>query len=518
MTALFDQARKHYQTLHSARQLRPYQMDIALSREQAIIEAQDGDGPVIDQLELIARQGGKNEMDAQSTVRGLLKHGARRKRKGLPLAKAVKTAPSYRPGIEISKERFESVLADLPPAMAKTTTRNGVTSLMGLHAGIVFQSAGVDANKRGHTANLWLSVDECQDTSLAVYDSELAPMRSTTAAPAFFSGTMKSDQCLSNVLLQRLTALQEQDGRRRVFVYDWEAVAEHNARYGEFVQGERDRLGADNPVFLAEYCLVPMATVGRFFTDSDIDKLLSGEHKRGRLPGTVGQAILVGAVDFSGVEETPEDGLWDPARQKRRDSTVAGVGWLRFKKDEDGLHPVLQVVDLLWMVNENPVSTVDRLYEFLFVKYGCVAAVLDGSGVGDAPAAMLEQRHAGCEVLKSSATDVTRMGWNLLSMVKSKRLTLFADDGSRDRAEMVLQCRELRRVVRANQTLKWEAPTNQPLVNGVATAVHDDGPKMLGYLVEAGHRHLTSQKPIQAPREFVPWAEAQSQAYEGMVA
>lgn len=516
MSALVQQMQRYYAHAHPGRALRPYQLEIAYAREIAVLESQDNLQAVVDQLELIARQGGKNECDCQNSIRMLMKVGRRRRLRNLPFGLAIKTAPSYKPGIEMSRRRFELALNDIPKRLAKLEKRGSyIYQLNGDPAGIGFLSAGKEANKRGETANLWLSVDECQDTDAEVYDAELAPMRATTAAPAFFSGTMKGEQCLSNVLLQRLTAEQEKDGRRRVFVYDWQAVAAHNEAYGRFVERERDRLGIGNPIFLAEYCLTPIRAAGMFFADGDVEKLMGGKHERETVRGAdAPETVLVGGVDFCGADETEGDEAWDPDRQRKRDSTVAAIGLLRWKKDADGLHPIVQVVDLLWLSGMPPVAQVDKLEQFLFHKYRCAKVVVDGRGVGDAPAAMLERRRGGqVDVLQSGVADVTRMGWNLLSMVQSGRLTMWRCDESREWSEMRIQCQELRRTVRANQTLRWEAPTRMPLVNGVRTPVHDDGPKALGYLTEAAHRHLTAGKPVERLREFLPWAEAQATAY-----
>ena len=496
---------------HTLRPMRPYQLEMALARERALYAAREGE--VWEQIELVARQGGKNEMDAQFSVRNLARQGHLRQRAGLSFQLAIKTAPSYKPGVALSKRRFEQTVAETPLKLSK---RDGyIYQVNGWPAGLAFLSAGTEANKRGETAALWMSVDECQDTSAEVYDAELAPMRASTNAPAFFSGTMRGEQCLAATKLQELQLEQDRDGQRRVYVYDWQAVAAHNEAYGRFVERERDRLGIGNPIFLAEYCLTPIRAAGMFFADGDLDKLMGGKHEREVVRGAdAPETVLVGGVDFCGADETEGDEAWDPDRQRKRDSTVAAIGLLRWKKDQDGLHPIVQVVDLLWLSGMPPVAQVDKLEQFLFHKYRCAKVVVDGRGVGDAPAAMLERRRGGqVEVLQSGVADVTRMGWNLLSMVQSGRLTMWRSDESREWSEMRIQCQELRRTVRANQTLKWEAPTRMPLVNGVRTPVHDDGPKALGYLTEAAHRHLTAGKPVERLREFLPWAEAQATAY-----
>lgn len=515
MSATIAQEAAQSYSRHKLRPMRPYQLEMALARERALYAARSGE--VWEQIELVARQGGKNEMDAQFSVRNLARMGVKRQQAGLSFQLAIKTAPSYKPGVALSKRRFEQTVAETQLKLAK---RDGyIYQVNGWPAGLAFLSAGTEANKRGETAALWMSVDECQDTSAEVYDAELAPMRSSTNAPAFFSGTMRGEQCLANVKMQEL--LKQQGDKpdrwqRRVFVYDWQTIAEHNEAYGKFVERERDRLTPGNPIFLAEYCLVPIRAVGMFFTEQDIEKLFGGTHDRERVH-TGEQSVLVGGVDFCGVDETEDQDAFDPDRQRRRDATCAGVGLLRWKKDQDGLHPIVQVVDLLWLPGLSPMAAVDKLEQFLFSKYRCARVVVDGRGVGDAPAAMLQQRRGGpdgqVEVLKSTVADVTRMGWNLLSMVQSERLKMFKSDGSAEWDEMRIQCQELRRTVRANQTLKWEAATRMPVVDGTRRPVHDDGPKMLGYLTEAAHLHLTANQPVRPVRDFVPWAEAQATVY-----
>lgn len=170
-----EEAEAHYRA-HKLRPLRPYQLEMALARERALYDARAGQ--VWDQLELVARQGGKNELDAQFSVRNLARLGWMRKKQGLrfgPDGMAIKTAPSYIPGVALSKRRFEATAAETEFTLSK---RDGyIYQVNGWPAGLAFLSADPTANKRGETAALWLCVDEVQDTDGEVYDAQLAPMR-----------------------------------------------------------------------------------------------------------------------------------------------------------------------------------------------------------------------------------------------------------------------------------------------------------------------------------------------------
>ena len=96
---------------------------------------------------------------------------------------------------------------------------------------------------------------------------------------------------------------------RRVFEYPWWVVAEHNPAYGRHVEAERDRLGADHPLFRTQYALEPVSTASPAARRGQLG-LLQGDHPPSDGP-VAGRAYVAG-IDLAGPAEV------DPADEGRR--------------------------------------------------------------------------------------------------------------------------------------------------------------------------------------------------------
>ena len=70
--------------------------------------------------------------------------------------------------------------------------------------------------------------------------------------------------------------LENKDGVKRHFRYDWQEVAKHNPHYLSFVESERERLGEDHPLFRTQYSLLPLKGGGGFLTSLQIEQLRGG--------------------------------------------------------------------------------------------------------------------------------------------------------------------------------------------------------------------------------------------------
>jgi hypothetical protein len=58
--------------------------------------------------------------------------------------------------------------------------------------------------------------------------------------------------------------LEKKDGIKRHFRYDWQEVAKYNPDYQVYVEAEKHRLGANHPLFITQYCLLPIHDSGGF--------------------------------------------------------------------------------------------------------------------------------------------------------------------------------------------------------------------------------------------------------------
>lgn len=511
----------------------PYQLEAALRRERAVELTFCGyDGPKT-MLELWARRAGKNELDARFSHRVMSYFGGLRLHQKRPMLGALVSAPTW-DQIDQSKRRLEQTL-ELLELLSDLVKREGkFYSLRGLKAGIMFKSVGAGPNAKGEGAELYQVVNECQDTDKQTYDDSLAPMRAQTNAPVMFQGTQGAEDCLSNVMLEVALELEEMTGEKLVHLVDGNTVADHNPRYGLFLDTERARLGEHHPIYLMNYRMLAGKGHGRFLDRPEYEGLMRGNYPHREKP--VDGAVYVAGVDCSGSAETEtQEGTWDPDRTEKRDSTVVTIGSLRFKRDAEGYVPILDIVSVRLWPNMWP-DTVTREVMAELDKFPLVKVVVDAGGVGDNLAAAVVKRYGDSrsEALKSGGTDVSRMGDRMLGCIASGRLRMFkrpeetcsnphcgggagdawpSDDCEPDCKlrtwqEWWLQFRQLR-AVRTKNTVRWHAPTKK--VNG--KTVHDDMPKSCGYLVEAAYDHLkTYNGPVQRV-DYLPWDEAQSTVY-----
>ena len=394
----------------------------ALAAMEAAVDAALFDREIRELLFLWPRQSGKNEVDAVWALRYLSWWGALAAMGRLPVERieAIRTAPTYRPGIAVSKRRLEYELNrwQLLSGQKWEHSEGYSYSIKGLAASLKFLSADPSAQRRGETASGYLSIDECQHTSQIVADQELAPMRATTGAPAFYWGTQWGEESLVNTKLNELTE-KESDGLRRVYRVPWFDVALYNEAYGRFVQSERDRLGPQHPIYLAEYLLKPVAGIGRFLDGAGL-AALAGDYPRGT--GAQARTVYVGGVDFCGADEQPDEAAFDPARAATHDNTCAWVlelGWTMVGGEQV---PAFRTVDVLFLPGQHPDTVVNRIEAFLFGKWRCSEVWVDGNGVGDGPSATLERRRSSVTVYHASRTRNSAQGLLLKACIDTGRL------------------------------------------------------------------------------------------------
>ena len=200
----------------------------------------------------------------------------------------------------------------------------------------MFFSAGPDANIVGATASILLEVDEAQDVSIQKFDRDLRPMASTKNATTVLYGTAWSDDTLLAVSKENNILLQESDGQRRHFQFDWRTLAEINPNYKHFVEAEIQRLGEDHVTIQTQYKLLPISGAG--FLLSEIQRhLLRGKHYWQSEPEE--DTIYVAGMDVGG-EDRPK--LGEETRHNKRDSTVITIA--RVAYNDLMLLPALEIV------------------------------------------------------------------------------------------------------------------------------------------------------------------------------
>ena len=440
-------------------QLRPYQREIAI----AVLDSVFGGKGLTFSVE-IARQGGKNELSAQLELLLLTLHIAEHKN-------LIKCSPTFRPQALISMTRLKDRLNDAGFEGIWTSEQGYIIRLGNARA--VFLSADESANVVGNTAHLLLEVDEAQDVSQEKYSKEFKPMGATTNVTTVHYGTTWDDSTLLEEVKQANLELERRDGVKRHFRFDWQEVAKFNPDYLTYVENEKARLGADHPLFLTQYCLLPIRGGGGFFSVQQRAQL-QGEHSR-KHRGEAGK-IYVAGIDIAGEAENDADLM---TANPKRDATVVTIAELDFINcNEVNKEPALKIVEhYRWVGKQHP-ELYAQLVDILKNSWHCRRVVVDATGVGE-PVASFLRKASGPRVTPFTFTQPSKseLGFNLLAAVNSGRLKMYLGDGSPEFQEFWLEMEQARSQYRPSQTMNFYVD---------ASDGHDDFLMSLALVNEAG--------------------------------
>ena len=456
---------------------------------------------------VMARQAGKNELSAHVEL-FLLAKNARRSLDG------VKCAPTFDPQGRISLRRLWSRIAEagLEPLAAR---EDGHSIRLG-RARQLFLSAEAAANVVGHTASLLLEVDEAQDVDREKFDREFRPMAATTNATTVYYGTPWDDTTLLEQAVQSNRERERRDGVRRHFQYDWAAVAELNPDYGRYVEGERERLGENHPLFLTQYALKTVSG-GRLFRAGQRAQL-QGTQPRQSAPTNRGESYVAG-LDIGGQELGEPDASTtlragspsgpseasDSAgrrasesakrtgRAREHDPTVLTVARVVAPaSDAIVQEPRLEVVEHLTVAGEKHDELFVRLADVLGRVWRVRRVTVDATGLGETLARLLARTLGPSVVrpLRLSTESKSRLGYNLLAAVNGGRLKMYAADGSAEWAEFWRQMELARVAYRSGRTMNFFVDP---------ASGHDDYLMSLALVVEAA-RDLDPQPRVARGR------------------
>ena len=445
----------------SISRLRPYQIEVG----RAIIDSVLNRRGLTFSVE-IARQGGKNELSAQLEVLLLTLNMVRPRN-------LVKCSPTFKPQTVISMTRLKDRLNDAGFRGLWVSELGYIIRLGDARA--VFLSADASASVVGATAHILLEVDESQDVSREKYSKDFRPMGASTNVTTVHYGTTWDDSTLLEEVKQTNLELEQADGLRRHFRYDWQEVAKHNDDYRRYVEAERARLGEGHPLFQTQYCLQPVRGGGGFLSPQQ-QAQLAGSHCR-RHQRETGRAYVAG-VDLAGEAEEGEDALLRAVRP-RQDSTVVTIGELDFSTC-DGLvdAPTVRIVEHCWWTGTPHTALYPRLVDVLRNVWGCRRVVVDATGVGAGVASFLAKA-LGRSVVRPfvfTQHSKSRLGFNLLAAVNSGRLKMYAADGSEEHRQFWVEMAKARSIYRPSQTMGFHVPPEEG---------HDDFLMSLALLVEA---------------------------------
>ncbi len=446
------------------KRLRPYQREVAL----AILDSVFGRKGLTFCVE-IARQGGKNELSAQLELLLLTLYMAE------PQA-LVKCSPTFKPQTVISMSRLKDRLNDAGFGGIWATELGYIIRLG--YARAVFLSADESANVVGHTAHLLMEIDESQDVSKEKYTKEFKPMGATTNVTTVHYGTTWDDSTLLEEIKQTNSELEKKDGIKRYFRYDWQEVAKYNPDYLAYVEGERERLGENHPLFLTQYCLLPISGGGGFLSPQQKAQL-NGEHGRKHQPES--GKIYIAGIDLAG-EAEEEEGARLRALKPRQDSTVVTIGELDFSTCSNvQKQPGVKVIEHYWWTGKKHTELYSQLVDTLKNVWHCRRVVVDATGVGQPVSSFLRQT-LGSLVIPFTFTQHSKseLGFSLLAAVNSGRLKMYNGDGSTEYQEFWLEADKAKSHYRPSQTMNFYVDPSQG---------HDDFLMSLALLVEAANQY-----------------------------
>jgi hypothetical protein len=233
---------------------------------------------------------------------------------------------------------------------------------------------------------------------------------------------------------------------RRHFDFDWQVVAAYNPDYARFVENERERLGADHPIFLSQYCLRTLPGAGRLLSPTQLT-LLYGSHAA--LGAPVAGETYVAGLDVAGEAA-------DAASAGRHDATVLTIARLAPAAAGDALAaPAVEVVHHEAWTGAAHTALYASLVATLRA-WRVQRLVVDATGIGEPLAAFLAQALGPSRVqaLKLTAESKSRLGYGLLTAVNRGRLRLHAGSNG-EAAECRRQLELCRAAYRPNQTLSF---------------------------------------------------------------
>ena len=261
---------------------------------------------------------------------------------------------------------------------------------------------------------------------------------------------------------------------KRHFRYDWEEVARYVPDYRAYVEGERERLGENHPLFLTQYRLLPIRGGGGFFNEQQRAQM-QGEHSRKRHaePGKV----YVAGIDLAGEAEEIE-GDYGRSAKPKHDSTVVTIGELDFTSvDEIVREPVVRIVEHYRWTGIKHSGLYARLADIVKNVWRCRRVVVDATGVGE-PVASFLRKSLGTRVtpFKFTQKSKSELGFNLLAAVNAGRLKAYKGDGSGEYKEFFREIEKAKSTYRASQTMNFYVDAAQG---------HDDFLMSLALTVEA---------------------------------
>lgn len=429
------------------------------------------DGEII--TVLFSRQTGKNEVEAMLECRALsIFHG-------IPESKWIRTAPTWKPQIVNSKHRLEKCL-DQDPLIQMAggyRPREGFIYQSG-HCQVMFLSGGATSNVVGATASLCLSVDEAHKIDAGKFEEDFMPFTASTNAPSVLFGVAADELDL----LHEYRSLNE--GTDRSIVVPWDVWAEESPAYAAHCAGRVKKLGESHPVWLTQYCLKAVQSIGGYLSPKQQASLFSGEHPPLERPREGMRYGLL--IDVGGESEIDADPATIMELEPGRDYTWVWVFEWDPRQRWD-LYPEIRIVNAHWWPGVEHLGLVPTLVK-LCKWWNVSSGVGDARGVGEALINGLSKHIPGILAYKASQMTASEDCFDLLARINAGTVLMWkgaTSDEATARAyplhqEAMLEARHTKYKITGHEYMNLCKPTGLG-----STAKHIDAIKALTYLHRA---------------------------------
>ena len=248
--------------------LSPYQEQISDSMIQAGLEGNAEIGW------LLTRQSGKTESAIISLLTLVVMYlSVLRKSYAVGIF-----APARSQAIEVDRERLRDRTAQLSEYFAECgirtdptigkTTKNFYFYSGKLTFRCRMESADPEANIKGSTLNLIL-LEQAEDVDQSKLKNDILPMGAAVSGSVVYSGTPSLG--INNPYFYDLCTKRGKLGVN-FFRVDWQEASKWRPGYVEYVKGQLERMGEDDPAFQAQYALVWIPGLAKFTSVDELNK------------------------------------------------------------------------------------------------------------------------------------------------------------------------------------------------------------------------------------------------------
>jgi len=397
--------------------LYPLQTELIRSLEKYVLENEGGVIAIRS-----ARQTTKNEASATIQLRMLYHYISRG---GI----YIRTAPTWKPQIVISKRRFEMMYRRDPLVKDRIQKHEGYIYQLG-NAEIQFLSSSPTANVTGSTASIALDMDEAQNLDDGKFEREFKPMTAFKNVPILLFG-VAGDK--TDVLYKYRGEILA--GQRTGMAFDLPAAAwcEFNEDYRKHYESEVAVKGHDHIWIKTQYDLEDVDAMAAFLNERQRDSILSGTHERMTSPASGHYVFL---IDVGGEDQFDRDDETVRVDNPVQDSTACMI-FERILAPE-AVFPTYLLRDIYWRTGASHETLRTELKD-LTLKWKPHDLVVDARGIGYGLASFLFTIHRGTNKYQATQETVSEDCYDFMSRVNCNTVKCFQSDNTPEYGEFKTQ-------------------------------------------------------------------------------